>query len=346
VTRYVFIGAGAIGCALGGLLAQHGQDVLLVARGAHGRAMIERGLTVRCPDTTVTVAVPTVTGPEQARLTVEDVLVLTTKTQQAEAAIDQWADVPVHDRDGAVVGRAADRLPILTALNGLASEEIALRYFDRVFAVCVWCPAVMIEPGEVIVRSAPLRGIFHVGRYGGSPESAQDTALLARLRRDWDTAGHRVIPAPDVLRWKHRKLLSNVANVLQALLGDTGDTADSAEDADLIKAATVEAREILVAAGLPFPDDEESRAVWGELVHGPVPGEPDELGGSTWQSLTRGAGTVETDYLNGEIVLIARRIGRPAPINTVLTGLARRAAREGLRPGALSLDQLRTHLGR
>ena len=50
----------------------------------------------------------------------------------------------MHADDG-VVGRAADLLPIFTALNGVAAEEIALRYFARVFAVCFWFPAVMVS---------------------------------------------------------------------------------------------------------------------------------------------------------------------------------------------------------
>lgn len=57
MTRYVFIGAGAVGSGLGGLLAQRGSDVLLVARGEHARAMIEHGLTVRCADATVARAI-------------------------------------------------------------------------------------------------------------------------------------------------------------------------------------------------------------------------------------------------------------------------------------------------
>ena len=47
------------------------------------------------------------------------------------------------------------------------------------------------------------------------------------------------------------------------------------------------------------------------------------LGGSTWQSLTRGTGNVETDYLNGELVRIARRIGQDAPINATMAALVR-----------------------
>lgn len=89
----------------------------------------------------------------------------------AVAAVEQWADVPVHDRFGRVVGQAGDWLPILAALNGVAGEDIALRYFDRVFAVCVWFPTVMIEPGEVIVRTAAPRGVFHHRTQLGGPDA-------------------------------------------------------------------------------------------------------------------------------------------------------------------------------
>jgi 2-dehydropantoate 2-reductase len=336
VTRHVVVGAGAVGSAIGGLLAHHGSDVLLVARGDHGRALVEHGLTLRCPDTTLHVDVPTVTGPDEARLTTDDVLVLATKTQQAQAALAQWADVPVHGPDGTVAGRAGRLLPVLTALNGVASEEIALRYVTRVYAVCVWFPTVMITPGEVFVRGTPLRGVFHVGRYGRSPCPGDDAALLARLGADWDAAGLRFLTPPDVMAWKYRKLLANTGNVIQALLGDTTGAGD------LAAAVGTEAQETLEAAGLAVVGEEESRADWQppDLSFRQVPGEPEVMGGSTWQSLVRGAGSVETDYLNGEIALIARRIGRTAPLNAGLAALARRAAREGLRPGAFTVADL------
>ena len=47
----------------------------------------------------------------------------------------------------------------------------------------------------------------------------------------------------------------------------------------------------------------------------PVDGEL-RPGGSSWQSLARGVGTIETDYLNGEIVLLGRLHGVPTPANT------------------------------
>ena len=157
---------------------------------------------------------------------------------------------------------------------------------------------------------------------------------------DWDAAGCMIRRPDSVMEWKYRKLLANLPNVLQALLGDTS----GAEEVQ--RAAEAEARTILDAAGITFTGDEESRAGWqpeGLSFH-PVPGEPAQLGGSSWQSLVRGTGTIETDFLNGEIALIARRIGRPAPINTQLTALARRAAREGLRPGSVGVEQIREQL--
>lgn len=342
MTRYVFIGAGAVGSALGGLLAQQYDEVLLVARGDHARAMAEHGLTLRLPETSFTASVPVVTAPDQARLTLDDVLVLTTKTHQAETAVGEWAEVPAYGRDGTVAGRAGDLLPILTALNGVAGEEIALRHFARVVAVCVWFPTVMTSPGEVIIRTAPLRGVFHLGRYGVSTDPSEDTALLDHVERDWATAGCLVRRPAAVMEWKYRKLLANVGNVLQALLGDTSGAEDIAQ------AAEAEARATLLAAGIGFVDDEQARTGWqpAGLSVRPVPGEPAQLGGSTWQSMVRGTGSIETDYLNGEISLVARRIGRAAPINTCLTTLARRAARDGQRPGSIGPDQLRAELRR
>lgn len=327
-----------MGSAIGGLLAQQGIEVLLVARGDHATTLISHGLTVRCPDDTFTVHPEAATGPERVRLRTDDILVLTTKSHQAEAAVQAWADVRVYDGQ-TEVGRAAELLPILTALNGVASEEIALRYFDRVYAVCVWTPTVMIEPGEVLVRATPRRGVFHIGRYGASADPDDDATVLAAVSRDWEAAEFRIVCPTAVMDWKYRKLISNLSNVFQALLGDTSQATE------LKAAAEAEARQVLAAAGITVTSDEDERAAREDSFQvQPIPGEPAKLGGSSWQSLIRGTRTIETDYLNGEIALIGRRIGHPAPFNARLAALARDAARNGLRPGAISIDELDTTL--
>ena len=63
-------------------------------------------------------------------------------------------------------------------------------------------------------------------------------------------------------------------------------------------------------------------------------------GGSSWQSLERGLGTIETDFLNGEIVLLGRLHGIPTPANSLLQRMAAQAARNRVAPGSTSADDL------
>ncbi len=63
-------------------------------------------------------------------------------------------------------------------------------------------------------------------------------------------------------------------------------------------------------------------------------------GGSSWQSLARGAGSIETEFLNGEIVLLGALHGVPTPVNALLQRLALRAAAEGAEPGGWRIEQL------
>ena len=62
------------GGVVGGRLAQHDHDVVLVARGDHGKAMAADGLLIRSPDDEVRVPVPVVSHPSELTLTDDDVV--------------------------------------------------------------------------------------------------------------------------------------------------------------------------------------------------------------------------------------------------------------------------------
>lgn len=62
--------------------------------------------------------------------------------------------------------------------------------------------------------------------------------------------------------------------------------------------------------------------------------------GSSWQSLERVAGSIEADFLNGEIVLQGTAHGVEVPVNAAVQSLARQLMREGGRPGTVTLDQI------
>ena len=337
--RYVVIGAGAIGGCLGGVLTRADVPVVLVARGRNAEVLAADGLTLRTPDGTFHTPIETVSSPHDLHLTHRDVLVFATKTQQLDAALEQWADQPVHAPDGTVT-TAGERLRVLTALNGVVAEEKALRYFARVFGVCVWCPAVHLEPGEVIARAWPVIGQFHVARWPASLRTPADAEFLDELTATWTAAGAGVRLPEDVAPWKYNKLLMNLGNAVGALAHQ------GAEVGAVVAAAVAEGAEVLSRAGIDFVPFETSTAVRSD---GPspraVPGFEDTPNNSTSQSLSRHTGNVETDYLNGEIVRLAHRYGSTAPINAALTRAARATSRDGLGPGQYSAEQLTDLVG-
>ena len=67
--------------------------------------------------------------------------------------------------------------------------------------------------------------------------------------------------------------------------------------------------------------------------------------GSTRQSLVRGTGSAETDYLNGEIVLLGRLHGVPTPVNAAVRRAVRRAVREGIPAAAFPRAELDALIG-
>jgi 2-dehydropantoate 2-reductase len=337
--RYVIIGAGAIGGAVGAVLARAGIPTVLVARGRHAEILAAEGLTLRTPDGTFHTPVTAVSGAEHLRLTPHDVLVFTTKTQQLDAALQEWVDQPVHGRHG-VRGTAGELLPTLTALNGVAAEEKALRYCRRVFGVCVWLPAVHLEPGEVVVRSWPVVGQFHIGRWPAQCSAQADDELLHGLNQTWSAAGIRVRVVDDVASWKYNKLLSNLGNAVGAL------SADGADVSQVVAALRGEGEHVLRHAEIEFVSFETSTAARADgPTPRPVPGSNTGASNSTWQSLSRNTGNVETDFFNGEIVRIAHRHGIAAPINAALARAARAAVRNGLGPSRYSAAQLAELLG-
>lgn len=315
--RFVVLGAGAIGGVIGGRLAEHGHDVVLIARGAHYEAIRDNGLRIESPDGTVTVPVPAVDTPDHISWASGDVLLLATKTQDTEAALDALAGAPRS-------------LPIFCAQNSVANEPMARMRFEKVYGIFVWCPADYLTPGTVQVWSAPSSGILHVGCYpSGSDVLAE--AVAAAFRASTFIAEAKT----DIMRWKYRKLLSNLGNAVDALCGK------AAKGSGIGQRARREGVACLEAAGISFvADDEQDAAVLERQVQARTIGGVERPGGSSWQSLERKLGTIETDYLNGEIVRLGQQYGVPTPVNALLQYLSQRVARERRPPGSVNPDKI------
>ncbi len=108
---------------------------------------------------------------------------------------------------------------------------------------------------------------------------------------------------------------------------------------------TAEGETVLDAAGIERASPDEDRERRGDHLRlRPIAGERRQ-GGSTWQSLARRAGAIETDYLNGEIVLLGRLHGVPAPANAVLQRLARQSSIDRRPPGSFTEDEILAMIG-
>ncbi|MEV0319322.1 ketopantoate reductase family protein [Streptomyces sp. NPDC050658] len=325
--RYIIIGAGAIGGTVGGRLAEAGHEVVLVARGAHHEAIREGGLRVRTPDGTRAHRLPVFRNPaELGELRADDVLFLAVKTQDCEAVVEAWGALPVTGG-----GTAAEVLPLVCAQNGVESERIALRRFRRVYAVCVWLPATHVEPGAVAAAGAPYTGILHIGRY---PTGTDETARL--IAADLEKSKIIAPVVPDAMRWKYGKLLSNLANSIEAVTG----LVTSDEALALFRRARAEGEAVLAAAGIEAVGEQEQKEFRGDRIHFEPFDGSERGGGSSWQSLSRGTGTIEADYLNGEIALLGRLHGVPTPVNDALQATANAFARERREAGSMPVAEL------
>ncbi|GIH29666.1 2-dehydropantoate 2-reductase [Acrocarpospora phusangensis] len=322
--RFIIIGAGAIGGTVGARLFGSGYEVVLVARGAHQEALREGGLRFVTPEGAEVLPIPAARGPEDVELTADDVLVLAVKTQDAVAALEAWAGAPV--RGG---GTAGERLPVVCAQNAVENERVALRHFARVYGMLVWLPALHLEPGMVAAYGAPLSGMLPIGCYPQGVDNicAQVAeALSGRVLHSWAD--------PDIMRWKYAKLLGNLGNAIEALCGP-----GPGREAVLTR-AVAEGRAVLDAAGIGYASPEEEEGKRGDQVElVPIDGVT-RPGGSSWQSLAKGSGSIEADFINGEVALLGRLHGVATPVNVVLQREANRFARERREPGSMPLETL------
>jgi 2-dehydropantoate 2-reductase len=318
--RYIVYGAGAIGGLTGALLSEAGHEVVLIARGAHAEAIARRGLTIESAEGSRVVEVAVVTDPEKARIGAGDVVLLGMKSQDTAAGLDALRRV------------APLETPVACLQNGVANERAALRVFAHVYGVCVMCPATHLEPGVVQQNSVPVPGLLDIGRY---PAGTDGTVTL--ISTGFRAAGFESLERTDVMRWKYRKLLMNLANAAQALL-------QSSQPGEIAMRARAEGEECLRAASIDFASELEDRDRRADLLQVKQIPERDYRGGSSWQSLERGTGSIESDFLNGEITLLGRLHGVPTPVNELLQRLAWEAAARGDRPGGLSAEDLEARL--
>ena len=315
--RFIVYGVGAIGGTLAAKLTASGADVAGIARGSQLDALRQNGLLLRTPASATRHSFTVAEHPRDLNLRPDDVILLAMKSQDTVAALEALAEAGARDQ------------AIVCAQNGVSNEREALRRFANVYAMLVVMPATFVRPGEVAAFGAPHAGLFDIGRYPSGID-ATTTAIVDAL----NAAGFAAFAQQQPMESKYGKLLTNLGNVVDAATGD------SEKNAGLLQQARAEGQAVLRAAGIAFSDvspDNERRKRLMQVQ--PVAG-AERVGSSSAQSLARGTGSIETDYLNGEIVLLGRLHGVPTPVNEGLCRLGRLLIAANRPAGSMSLGEV------
>ena len=293
--RIAVMGAGAVGCYYGALLAKAGHPVTLIGRPALAESVAERGLILDTAQGRETVALEAVTGPEG--VAGADLVLVCVKSGDTEEAGRLMLP---HLAPGAV---------ILSLQNGVDNGERLSRVIGRpVVPVAVYVATAMEGAGHVRHHG---RGDLILGT-GGEAVAAQMTA-----------AGISVTVSDRVRDALWTKLTINCAwNALSALGGQPYGRLFASEGVAAVLAdVTAECLAVAGASDVRLPEDmlAQVRAIAATMAG---------QRSSTAQDLARGRQT-EIDHLNGFVVRAGERLGIPTPANRVLHTLVKLAEAGG-----------------
>jgi 2-dehydropantoate 2-reductase len=272
----------------------------MAARGAHGAALRERGLTMQLPS-----------GPERVPFAKVcdakaldgqfDVVLLAVKWPGLPEACDELARVLTPDG------------VVLPLLNGLSSEDVVASYVgaQRTLASVAYMSAGIVAPGEIYVHANARLGI---AAYRAGQED-----WLPKLARVFDKAGVPVRAHPDYRTMLWEKMVWNAPfNAICALARKaSGPVVES--QPELVRAAMLEVIKVARADGAMLPD------MMADVMLQVTKKEYVETEPSMLQDLRAGRDT-EVDILQGAVADRAEALGVDAPIMKTLAALIRVAS--------------------
>jgi 2-dehydropantoate 2-reductase len=296
VKRIAVMGAGAVGCFFGGMLARAGADVTLIARGAHLEALQRNGLLL--DSIHFQEWIPVRASDQPSAVNGAEFVLFAVKTIDTETAAQA---IKPHLSPGASI------LSLQNGVNNVARIKAGAGV--DALAAAVYVAASIPEPGRV----------RHGGRgdliIGNTPAAA-----VAAIRDAFEPAGVPCVLSDNLDGELWQKLTLNCAgNAVSALTRSSyGPAVANLPVRGVMEAALDETRNVARAAGVRLPDDgPETAAKAMRLLenYGPATS-------STAQDIARGRRT-EIDSLNGYVAQRGAELGVPTPVNRTLYALVK-----------------------
>jgi 2-dehydropantoate 2-reductase len=303
------MGAGAIGCYFGGMLARAGNTVTLIGRKRHVDAINRNGLLFQSHGHQERIPMA---ASENAAAACEAQLVLFC--------------VKSLDTDDAALA-LAPHLPaeavVLSLQNGVDNVERIRRHVkNSAIPVLVYVAAQMPAPGFVEHTGGGNVVIGHSASSGSDQELSADIAGL------FEAAGVPVKISQDIEVELWTKLVMNCAYNAISALGNAsyGQMVAMPEVRAVMGDAVMEVARVAAAKGVRLPVDIVETAF--KLADAM----PVTLS-STAQDIQRGRPT-EINHLNGFVVREGAALGIPTPINEMLNALIKLLERTRLGPAS------------
>jgi len=294
------LGAGAVGCFYGGLLARVGHRVTLIGRPAHMQAIAAHGL--RMQTLSFDEQVPLAASTDASAVAGADLVLFAVKSTDTEAAGEQ---LRAHLKHGALV---------LCLQNGVDNAERlrAVLPGTQVAAAVVYVATEMAGPGH----------LRHHGRGELVLEPIPcDPSRSGAIAQAFAAAGVPTEISDNVRGALWAKLILNCAYNALSALGRLpyGELVQRPGVLEVIRDVVAECRAVAAADGVVLPSDMDAAV---QRIPETMPTQHS----STAQDLARGKPS-EIDFLNGHVVNRGEALGVPTPANRVLWTLVKLAQR-------------------
>ena len=291
--RVLVMGSGAIGGTVGSRFVLAGDEVVLVARGAHLAAMRERGLTIQSAFFGE-YQVPTTAVSDPAGTGIADLVLFCTKTYDVEAAAHLIRPCVGPDT------------VVLTVQNGVDIPDRIGQILgaEHVLGGVAWIGGHIEAPGVIVHRTRGGSGSLTFGELDGGGSDRVET-----LRADLERVGIEAIVDQNIRLNLWEKFVAMCANsAVTAVTRElTGVIFANATTTALYRGLMEETAAVGRACGVPIADGYVDKRL-ASLQAMP------SFRASTAVDLLAGR-RLETEALNGTVVRLGKECGVPTPLN-------------------------------
>ncbi|TWC64141.1 ketopantoate reductase family protein [Herbaspirillum sp. SJZ099] len=289
--KVAVMGAGAVGCYYGGMLARAGHEVVLIGRAQHVEAFNRVGLRLQAQSFDQTISVQA--GTDAAIAAGADLVLFCVKSTDTENA---GAQLRQHLRPDTLVLTLQNGTDNADRLRGVIPQPVA--------AAVVYVATEMAGPG-------------HVRHHGRGELVIEPSARSEDVAQALAAAGVPTEISDNVRGALWVKLILNCAyNALSAITQlPYGKIVQGQGVADVIRNLVAECRAVAAAEGVTLPGDVDAAV---RLIAETMPTQYS----STAQDLARGKAS-EIDHLNGFIVRRGQALGIATPVNLAMHTLVK-----------------------